>query len=407
MKLFLRLAWRNIWRHRLRTLSIVLTISLTMTLMFFIDGLYNGMLQDLDINTIKLNGSNIQIYAADFVSTSDTPLLPVPNDQAVVQTAESLPQVISASRRIETSGLASNKEGAFPVSITGIEPEVEQAVSSIAQRISAGRHLTSDDLDNVYIGKSLAEEMQIGVGDRFTLAGQSTHKQIRSRSMTVVGIYDVGLPSIEKSMVFMSLREAQDLYGLTEQSSEVIVSLEKISQQKEALKALRAELPGYTITDWKTNNSLYDAVETEYRFWDILSFAMLSIAGIGIFNLLQMSVFERTREIGILGAIGFKQRQIASLFLLEGSIIGLFGLVIGISLGLLTNSIFGRVGLGFGELEAMAETMALMSDRIYFTMGLEKLPLRILTVVVVSVVASFFPAREAAHHEPAEALHYL
>ena len=193
MKLFLRLAWRNIWRHRLRTLSIVLTISLTMTLMFFIDGLYNGMLQDLDINTIKLNGSNIQIYAADFVSTSDTPLLPVPNDQAVVQTAESLPQVISASRRIETSGLASNKEGAFPVSITGIEPEVEQAVSSIAQRISAGRHLTSDDLDNVYIGKSLAEEMQIGVGDRFTLAGQSTHKQIRSRSMTVVGIYDVGL----------------------------------------------------------------------------------------------------------------------------------------------------------------------------------------------------------------------
>ena len=187
----------------------------------------------------------------------------------------------------------------------------------------------------------------------------------------------------------------------------MILSLEKLSQQDEVLKALRAALPGYSISDWKTNNGLYEAVQTEYRFWDILSVAMLSIAGIGIFNLLQMSIFERTREIGVLGAIGFKQRQITLLFLLEGGIIGLFGLVIGISLGLLTNSIFRKVGLGFGEMAAMAESMALMSDRIYFTLGLEKLPLRILTVIVVALVASFIPAREAAHNEPAEALHYL
>ena len=217
MKLFLRLAWRNIWRHRLRTLSIVLTIGLTMALMFFMDGLYNGMMQDMDINTIKLNGSNIQVHAAEYISTTDTPLLAVPNDQAVIATVESLPQVISTSRRIQTSGLASNNEGAFPVSIIGIEPEKELAVSLVAQRISAGRHLNADDLDSVYIGNSLAEEMQIDVGDRFTLAGQSTHEQIRSRSMTVVGIYDVGLPSIEKSTVYMSLGEAQGLYGLTGQ----------------------------------------------------------------------------------------------------------------------------------------------------------------------------------------------
>ena len=143
MKLFLRLAWRNIWRHRLRTLSIVLTIGLTMALMFFMDGLYNGMMQDMDINTIKLNGSNIQVHAAEYISTTDTPLLPVPNDQAVIATVESLPQVISTSRRIHTSGLASNNEGAFPVSIIGIEPEKELAVSLVAQRISAGRHLNT------------------------------------------------------------------------------------------------------------------------------------------------------------------------------------------------------------------------------------------------------------------------
>ena len=132
--------------------------------------------------------------------------------------------------------------------------------------------------------------------------------------MTVVGIYDVGLPSIEKSTVYMSLGEAQGLYGLTGQASEVILSLEKLSQQDEVLKALRAALPGYSISDWKTNNGLYEAVQTEYRFWDILSVAMLSIAGIGIFNLLQMSIFERTREIGVLGAIGLKQRQITLSF---------------------------------------------------------------------------------------------
>ena len=407
MKLLLRLAWRNIWRHRLRTLSIVITISLTMALMFFLDGLYNGMLQGMYSNTVKLNGSNIQVHAADYISETDTPLLPVPNDQAVIAAAESLPQVVSTSRRIQTSGLASNSEGAFPISIIGIESEKELAVSSVAQRISAGRHLTAHDLDMVYIGKGLADEMQINVGDRFTIAGQSTHEQLRSRTMTVVGIYDVGLPSIEKATVYISLREAQDLYDLTDQATEVIISLQKLSQQDEVMKTLRSLLPGYSLLDWKTDNSLFEAVKTEYRFWDILSIAMICIAGIGIFNLLQMSVFERTREIGILGAMGFKQRQITLLFMLEGITIGIFGLVIGIGLGLLINSIMGKVGLGFGELKAMAESMALLSDRIYFTMGLEKLPLRILSVVVVSLVASFLPAREAAHHEPAEALHFV
>ena len=230
MKLYLRLAWRNIWRHRLRTLIIVLTVSLVIAISFFFDGLYGGIRKGMDENAIKLLGGNIQIHAGEYIDQEDTPLLAVPDDQEVLAVVKDIPQVVMASRRIYTSGLASNREGAFSVGIIGVEPENEFSVSLAFQNIDAGRALTADDLDMVVIGRGLADAMEINVGDRFSLAGLSGHEQLRNRSMTVAGIYDVGMLDFEKSTLYMSLAEAQDLYGLTLQSTEVAVWLQQTRQ---------------------------------------------------------------------------------------------------------------------------------------------------------------------------------
>ena len=406
MKLFMRLAWRNIWRHRLRTLGIITTIGLTMALMFFMDGYLNGMVNNSREGIILAKGSHIQIHAADYISLDETPLLPVPNAQEVIAAAESLPQVVSTSQRIQTSGLISNREGTVPVGIIGVEPENELPYSSVAQGVSSGRFLNADDPDLLYMGKALAEEMGVTVGDRISLAGQSTTSKFAPRSMTIVGIFEAGNAS-EKEAVYITLAEAQDLYGLTGQSTEVTVTLAELSQHETAIKTFSKKLPGYIITDWKSQGGIADTVESKSVLIDIVGVAMLAIAGIGIFNLLQMAVFERTREIGILGAVGLKPRQITLLFLLEGSLIGLTGLAAGIVLGLGINSLFSTVGLGLGQFSAMMEEMAMASDRVYFTLGLEKLPMRVIMVLVISIAASFIPARQAAHHEPAQSLHYV
>ena len=409
MRLYLRLAWRNIWRHRRRTFIVILSIAMVLALMMLYDGMVAGFEQSIYANAIKVLGGNIQIHANGYRDKADsTPLLPLNSDEAALTAALAQPQVVAASRRINTSGMATNRKGAFPVSIIGIEPEKELPVSLVAQNVSAGRYLTSGDQDMIFIGQGLADAMEIQVGDRITLVGRATHEQMRQRTMTVVGIYDVGMREIEKRSVYISLAEAQDLYNLTGQSTEVVVSLQKLGQEPAVLSALRSDLPGDEIDSWETNfPEMASAISTKGGVMNVFSVIIMIIAGIGILNLLLMAVYERTREIGLLGAMGMKPRQIASLFILEGTFMGLVGVAAGVVLGLLINIFLGRVGLDYSQFSSLTEYTALITGRVYPTLGVDKLLGRALTVAIIAALASFYPAREAAKREPAEALHYV
>jgi ABC-type lipoprotein release transport system permease subunit len=409
MKLYLRLAWRNVWRHRRRTIIVVAAMGLTLAMMMFYDGLVAGFDDAIYGNAIKVLGGNIQIHASGYQAKADqTPLLPLGDDQSIVQAALALPEVQAAARRINTGGLASNREGAFPVSIIGVEPDKELPVSLVAQHVSAGRYLTSDDQDVAYIGKGLADQMNVRVGDRFTLVGRATHQQMRQRTMTVAGIYDVGMADVEKRTLYISLAEAQNLYDLSGQSTEVVLTLKKLGQEQAVMNALDPDLPTYEISSWQTNfPELQQALATKGGVMDIFSIIILLIAGIGILNLLLMAVMERTREIGLLGALGMKPRQISWLFILEGALIGLVGVVSGVLLGLAINGIMGQVGMDFSKFSSVTQYTALISGRIYTSLGLEKIVQRVVTVVIIATLASLLPAHEAAQNEPAQSLHYV
>lgn len=409
MGLYFRLAWRSVVRQRRRSLIVFLAIGLGMTLMMWYDGFVAGFEQAIYANAVRVLGGNIQVHAGGWGdSLEQNPLLPLPNDAAIAQAARAQPNVVAASRRIITGGMATSREGAFPVQIVGIEPELEQPVSLVAQNVAAGRFLTAADEEAVFIGKGLADAMNLAVGDRFALVGQSAQSQLRRHTVSVAGIYDVGLPDIEKRTVYMALGEAQYLYGLREQSTEVTISVEKLGQEPPIMRALQPQLPGHEISSWKTNfPEMEAALATKSEAMNIFSIIILMIAAIGILNLMLMAVYERTREIGILGALGFKPRQISLLFLLEGTMLGVVGLVFGIGLGLAINFTLGRIGFDFSQFADLTDYMALMTGRVYPTLGVEKLPMRALTALLVSILAAVYPAREAARGEPAEALHYV
>src|SRR5512132_3714921 len=183
MQLYLRLAWRNIWRHKRRTIIIVLAMSLTLALMMFYDGLMNGWTDAIYGNAVKVLGGNIQVHAQGYREEANSnPLFPLADPQAVIKAAEASPLTLAATQRIKTGGLVTSREGAFSVGIIGIEPEKELKVNIIGQNVKEGRNLTSDDLDNILIGKGLADAMGVKVGDRITLVGSSQHEQMRQRT---------------------------------------------------------------------------------------------------------------------------------------------------------------------------------------------------------------------------------
>ena len=409
MRLYFRLAWRNLWRHRRRTLIVVLSIGLTLAMMMMYDGLIAGFEQAIYGNAIKVLGGNIQVHAAGYSDkTNLNPLLPLADDQAVIKAALAQPQVVAASRRITTGGLATDRKGAFVVSIVGIEPEKELPVSLLPQHMDSGKYLTAADQDVIFIGKGLADAMEVKVGDRITLVGRATHGQMRQRTMTVGGIYNVGMGDIEKLNIYISLAEAQDLYGLPGQSTEVMISLKQLGQEPAVINALKASLPGYEMDSWQTNYpDLQSALETKGGAMNVFGFIIMIISGIGIFNLLMMAVYERTREIGLLSALGMRPRQISSLFVLEGALLGLIGVGFGVVLGVAFNFITGRIGWDYSQFSSLSQYMALITGRIYPTLGLEKLALRSIVALVIAVGASFYPAHEAAQNEPAQSLHYV
>jgi putative ABC transport system permease protein len=404
----LRMAWRNVWRHSRRTIIVLIATALGLALLLFFDGLFGGSQQAIFGNAVKLQGGNVMIHAPGYREKARRmPLLPLANDEVVLQAVQAQAHVVAASRRIKTSGMVSSREGTLPVMVIGIEPEREATTGLLAGNIAQGRYLAAADEDVLLIGRALADRLKVSVGDRLTLVGRATHEQMRRRTMTVIGIYDLGLAEVEKGTVYLSLAEAQTLFDLRDQATEVVVSLEGVGQEQSAIAALRSALPGYEVDSWQTlNPEMMQAFEVNVQVMGLFGLVVLLIAAVGILNILLMAVFERTREIGILAALGLKRRQILALFLQEGVLVGLLGALAGSVLGGAVVWTLSRVGLQWTASE-YSELTALMGERIYFRMSVDQLLGRALTVAVIAALASLYPAWQASRKEPAEALHYV
>jgi putative ABC transport system permease protein len=147
-------------------------------------------------------------------------------------------------------------------------------------------------------------------------------------------------------------------------------------------------------------------MEMETQIMSIFGLIILMIAGVGILNLMLMAVFERTREIGLLAAMGLKRREIMGLFLLEGVWIGFLGALIGCLIGGLITFYYAKVGMPWAAQDYSVLT-ALIGNRIYFDVGVDLLLQRALIVIVIAALASLYPAWQASRREPAEALHYV
>jgi putative ABC transport system permease protein len=405
----IKLAWRNIWRNWRRTAIALVAIVLGITLLLFFDGLIKGSDQAIFGNAVRLYGGNLQVHASGFRAKANRlPLLPLENADAVIQAARAQPNVIAATRRIATAGIVSSHGNALPVAITAIEPAIEAPLSLQAENITQGRFLSDADGDAILIGQGLAERLEVGLGDRVTLLGRSKNELMRQHTMTIVGIYDLHTPEVEKGAVFIPLIDGQTLYNLRGQATEAAIFLQQVGTEDTVMSALQAQLPGYEVDSWQTlRPEIRQTLDSKFAFTSFIGIVVLIIAGIGILNLMLMAVFERTREMGVLAALGMKGRQIMGLFLLEGAFIGIVGAIIGCSLGALLIGWVGQVGISLSGASGMGEVMALLGDRLYPIITPADLLSRGALVIIIAAIASLYPAWQASRTEPAQALHHV
>ncbi|MEZ4514010.1 MAG: FtsX-like permease family protein [Chloroflexota bacterium] len=409
MNQYVKMAWRNVWRNWRRTLIATVAIILGLILLIFMDAAIRGSDQAIYGNAVRLYGGNVQVHAPGFRDKSSRlPLLPLDNADLVIEKVQTKPNVVAVAKRINTGGMVSNREGAYPVSITAIQPESEVAVSLIAANIVNGRFLQGDDEENILIGQEMATLLNVAVGDRVTLLGQRKDQSMRQATMTIVGIYSLGLGDAEKGLVYINLPTAQRLYNLREQETEVTITLDAVGQEDALIRSLAPELPNYEIDSFDTlRPEIRETLATKGAATAVIGFIVLLMAAIGILNLMLMAAYERTREMGVLAALGMKGRQIMGLFLLEGMFIGVVGGVLGCLVSWLLVWVVARVGIDLSYAQGTGDLTALLGSRLYPSIPLVNIAYYGVMVVFIAALASLIPAWQASHNEPAEALHHI
>ncbi len=399
---YLKLAYRNLGRHRRRSIFSGLALALGTALLLFLAAFFEGEMRSAMETTIRLHTGHLQVqdtdYNPDKLSVAWEYLLE--NPEQLTAEIQSLDGVAIATPRLIASGILSTRTDSVGVQVIGIDPD-SPANDPYRQGLVNGQFLTADDTAGVLIGLPLAQSLKLNVGDRINLLINTASGSVDEQTFTIRGIFSTGTTAYDKGVIFLPLAKAQSFSGAGKRASFIFILLHD-RNQAETL-ASRLSQPGYQVKTWRQMNELLVLVnDFSDAYVMVLNLIVLGVTVTVIVNTLLMSVFERTREIGILAAIGMKRRQIITLFLAEATLLAVGGIAAGTLIGWAFSAYFGKIGFYFGDL-GLGNQM-LMQDRIYTILTPQAAIELILMAFVVTLLASLYPARMAAAMEPVEAL---
>jgi ABC-type lipoprotein release transport system permease subunit len=383
----------------------IVAVALGLTVLLMMSGMFAGVAESGLRDNIRLNTGHLQLrddsYQIEKMSLLSRDLLQ--DSEALVAQAEALSEVQSAAPVLWASGVLSTIRESTGLQVTGIDP-ADDFHDPIRQGIVEGRYLTADDRGQILIGKRLADDMDIEVGQRVSLAAGNADGALDERIFTVAGLFNTGIPNYDRSTVVMPLAQAQSFTRTRDRASSIIVMLNDREDTGKVAAALGT--PGVTILTWQElNQVLLQALETGIYFYYLIYAIVILVVAVLIANTLLMSVFERTREMGILAALGMKRRQIMLMVLFEAVILALIGIVVGLVLGMGVVTYMAKVGLEMGDDVAGAIEGTAFSGTMYAQYAPADFIMLSLAMLAVVTLVSLYPAWYAARMEPVEALH--
>jgi ABC-type lipoprotein release transport system permease subunit len=399
---YFKMAYRNLGRHRRRSILSGLALGMGTALLMFIAAFFQGEMRSSMETTLRLNSGHIQVRDADYdqdkLSVAWEYL--IENPEQVAAEIETLDQVQTATPRLFASGIVSVLDDSSGVEIMGIVPDSE--ANDPYRTLVSGEFITADDREGILIGYPLAQNLGLEVGDQLTLLVNTSEGNVDEQQFTVRGIFTTGTTSYDKGVVFLPLAKAQAFSGAQNHASMIFILL----KDREQADAVAAAIPSqnFQVETWEELNELLVLInDFSNAYLTFINLIVLGVTAIVIINTLLMSVFERTREIGILSAIGMKGRQVIALFIAEASLLALGGITFGALTGWALSAYFGKVGVYFGDLGISGGMI--LPDRIYPYLTLESAVNLIITAFIVTLLGSLYPARMASRMEPVEALH--
>jgi len=399
-----KLAFRNLGRNKTRTLLSILAVGAGMSLLLLMASVVEGEMRGALDNSIRLQSGHLQIRPASYeegkLSLKWEDLIADPDQ--VAEKIKSLPQVLVATPRLNASAILSIGDESKGVQILGIDPG-STANQTFRDGMLAGEFLQADDREGILVGNLLADKLDLGVGDTVNLLVTTSNGDVDEQLFNIRGIYTTKTPAFDEGTIFMPLLKAQTITATENHASTIFVLLQDREQAENVEQALQSD--SFQVLTWREQNQFVVQFE-DYAgvFLIFLYLIVLGITATVVTNTLVMAVFERTREIGILAAIGMKGRGIMAQFLAEAALLATGGVIGGLIIGGIMVSYFNVNGFYIGN---MGITGIMFEDRIFAYLTLNNAITLAIVTYIITLVASLYPARLAARMEPVEALHGL
>jgi len=399
-----KLAYRNVGRNKTRSLLSSLAVGVGMALLLLMVSVLEGEMTGALQNTIRLQSGHLQIRPASYeegkISLKWEDMITDPDQ--VAEQIKSLSQVTVATPRLIASSILTISDESKGVQILGIDPD-SAANQPFRDGMIAGEFVQADDREGILIGNILAEKLSLSVGDKVNLLVTTSNGDVNEQLFTVRGIFTTRTPGYDESTIFMPLAKAQAITATENHASTIFVLLQNSEQAELVAQAIQSD--NYKILTWREQNVFITQFEDYANaFFVVLYLIVLGITATVVTNTLVMAVFERTREIGILSAIGMKGRGIMAQFLAEAALLATGGVIGGLIIGGAAVAYFTVYGIYIGD---YGVTGVLFEDRIYAHLTLQNTINLAIATYVITLIASLYPARLAARMEPVEALHGL
>jgi ABC-type lipoprotein release transport system permease subunit len=402
MKLLITLAWRNLWRYPRRTTIILLAIALGVWSMLSFSAFMRGMMEQYVNNAIQNLIGHIQIHAPGY---HDDPVIdhsmPPPNDKVLKILQQN--DIKAWAMRVRVPAVVSSERESTGITLVGIDPAQEHNLSFITETVFEGRQLTGIDDKGIILGRKLVERLETRLGKRVVVMSQHQNNEVAERGFRIIGIFDAKMEETETQFAFIGRQVAQKMLGMQDSISEISI----LSEDRENLEQLRQNLqnaaPELDVQSWQTLSPIIKIMVSVFDGFLLIWYLVVFIAmAFGLVNTLLMAVFERTREIGLVQALGMKPRWIVGQVLFESLFLLAIGLVIGNLMTWATLALTTQ-GLDFSQWAAGYE-MAGLSSVIYLTLTMSDFLVSNLLVIGLGLIASFYPAWRAARYVPVEAI---
>ena len=401
-----RLAWRNLWRRKRRTWLTVGAMIFSNIILVFLISMQLGMYGMMIENTVRAQTGHLQVQTPDYKDELKMRQV-VPNVSALAADLRQELGTDEVAARASAFALVSSAERSYGLLISGVEPEYEARVSSLPGLIKQGRFFSDPTAEEIVIGSVLSRNLRAGVGDELTIIGSGRDGSFAAAVVTVVGIFESGSPDIDRSIAEVPLDFFQDAFYMDGAGHSVVImspSLIGVGALKTRVEGLLPTNEDLVVHDWDALlPGLKQTIQADFvSAWFMYSILIVLVA-FSVLNTQLMSVLERTKEFGITLSLGVTPGRLGRLVLLESTLMGSLGLILGMVLGGALVLWLGQIGFTYPGLEDMAGKFNLPS-RIYPQFSAAGLLMGPVILLLASMAASIYPALRLHWLEPVAAM---